>query len=76
MTPQYSVWSEKRLKYGDMKARKVTSTKSNEEKSILSIGEAKDNVCDFFRLLLEIDKRNNPGLYENQKSRNRSHPPC
>ena len=55
-----------------MKARKLTSAKSNQEKSVLSAREAKDSVCAFFKLLLEIDKRNNPSLYENQKSRNRA----
>jgi hypothetical protein len=56
-----------------MKARKLTSAKSDENKPILNVGEAKDNVCAFFKLLLEIDKHNNPNLYENQKSRNRPH---
>lgn len=48
-----------------MKARKLTSAKSQENKPILNVSEAKDNVCAFFKLLLEIDKRNNPTFYEN-----------
>lgn len=56
-----------------MKARKHTSTKPDAGKSILIASKAEDNVCVFFKLLLEIDKRNNPDFYENQKSRNRSH---
>lgn len=56
-----------------MKARKFTDQKSDESKPLLVVSEAKDTVCDFFKLLLEIDKRNNPTLYENQESRNRPH---
>lgn len=56
-----------------MKAEKYTSTKSTVDKPILSVSKAEDNVCAFFKLLLEIDKRNNPDLYENQKNRNCSH---
>lgn len=56
-----------------MKARKPADQKPNQSKPFLVVSEAKDTVCDFFKLLLEIDKRNNPSLYENQESRNRSH---
>lgn len=30
--------------------------------------EAKQNLVGFFELLLKIDKRNNPKLYENNRS--------
>lgn len=32
--------------------------------------EAGQNLTGFFRLLLEIDKRNNPNLYENNRDTN------
>ena len=32
--------------------------------------EAKFNLTAFFKLLLEIDMRNNPNLYENNRSSN------
>lgn len=32
--------------------------------------EAKHNLTGFFKLLLEIDMRNNPSLYENNRSSN------
>ncbi len=52
-----------------MKAKICPDTQSIEIKPILVASEAKNNVCAFFKLLLEIDKRNNLALYENQKSR-------
>jgi len=32
--------------------------------------EAKENIAGFFRLLLEIDIKNNPQLYENNRDTN------
>ncbi len=56
-----------------MKARKLSDSKSLEKRPVLIASLAKDNVCGFFKLLLDIDKRNHPKLYEDQKSRNSSH---
>lgn len=53
-----------------MKAKKCTSSTQIKKKPALVASEVNDNVCAFFKLLLEIDKRNNPALYENQESRN------
>lgn len=58
-----------------MKAKKPTNSKLNENQLILANSKAKDNVCAFFKLLLKIDKRNNPKFYENQESRNCPHSP-
>jgi hypothetical protein len=38
--------------------------------TIWSDDQSKHQVCDFFALLMKIDKRNNPKNYEHQKSRN------
>jgi hypothetical protein len=57
----------------DMKARECKDPTPREYQPILVAREARDNVCGLFKLLLEIDKRNNPAFYENQKSRNHPH---
>jgi hypothetical protein len=67
--------NKKCLKSGGMKARKPTDSKFNENQPILATSKAKDNICAFFKLLLKIDKRNNPKIYENQESRNYPHTP-
>lgn len=35
---------------------------------------SKDSLCGFFKLLLTIDKRNNPGLYGSDKSGHHPNP--
>ena len=37
---------------------------SNEQEKIFEDPEAKNNLVDFFNLLLTIDKRNNPKNYD------------
>lgn len=43
------------------------------EEAVLS-QSSKDGLCGFFKLLLTIDKRNNPGLYGSDKSGHHPNP--
>lgn len=42
----------------------ITKEQQNEPEDF----EAKQNLVGFFELLIKIDKRNNPNLYENNRS--------
>lgn len=45
----------------------------NQQKTVINNNfEAKHNLVGFFNLLLQIDKKNNPHLYENNRNTNNS----
>lgn len=54
------------MQYGFFMSKKLEQNNFYSEKQF----EAKQNLTGFFRLLLEIDIKNNPQLYENNRNTN------